>query len=114
MIIGKEFTFEAAHFIPGHDKCGEMHGHTYRVTLELQGPVLDDGMIMDFHDLSVVKELLVKQYDHIALNLFFRIPSVENITELLYIDITSLLPKGITIHSLKVQEGEGGYAKITS
>ena len=45
MEIFKEFTFEAAHRLPyvapGH-KCGRLHGHSYRVTVHLDGEVSDD------------------------------------------------------------------------
>ena len=38
--ISKIFTFEAAHYLPhvppGH-KCGQLHGHSYRLEIILQG-----------------------------------------------------------------------------
>ena len=37
MIIGKTFTFEAAHWLPGHTgKCNALHGHTWTVEVELK------------------------------------------------------------------------------
>ena len=42
MEIFNEFTFEAAHLLPnvpdGH-KCLRLHGHSFRVTLTVAGPV---------------------------------------------------------------------------
>lgn len=28
-------TFDSAHFIPGHPKCGRLHGHTYQVAITI-------------------------------------------------------------------------------
>ena len=37
MIIGKTFTFEAAHWLPHHPgKCWKLHGHTWTVEVELK------------------------------------------------------------------------------
>ncbi|MCB0565184.1 MAG: 6-carboxytetrahydropterin synthase, partial [Phaeodactylibacter sp.] len=52
MTIFKEFTFDAAHYLPNvpeDHKCRRMHGHTYRVRLYIKGP-LDPklGWVMDF------------------------------------------------------------------
>jgi 6-pyruvoyltetrahydropterin/6-carboxytetrahydropterin synthase len=35
--INWEGTFDAAHFIPGHPKCGRLHGHTYTVRVRATG-----------------------------------------------------------------------------
>jgi 6-pyruvoyltetrahydropterin/6-carboxytetrahydropterin synthase len=29
VLIIKELTISAAHYLPGHPKCGHLHGHTY-------------------------------------------------------------------------------------
>ena len=56
MIVFKEFTFDAAHFLPNvpeTHKCRNMHGHTYRIRIYVEGP-LDPhlGWVMDFADLK--------------------------------------------------------------
>ena len=56
MEIFNEFTFEAAHLLPnvpdGH-KCLRLHGHSFRVTLTVAGPVnADTGWVMDFADIE--------------------------------------------------------------
>lgn len=47
--ISTEVTFEAAHLIPGHPKCGRLHGHTYKVVATLRGETLNDmQFLVDF------------------------------------------------------------------
>jgi 6-pyruvoyltetrahydropterin/6-carboxytetrahydropterin synthase len=72
MVIFKKFTFDSAHALPhvpdGH-KCKNVHGHTYLLTVYVEG-VLDPklGWIMDFGDLKDVIKPLVKRIDHKFLN----------------------------------------------
>ncbi|HHT75514.1 MAG TPA: 6-pyruvoyl tetrahydropterin synthase family protein [Methanomassiliicoccaceae archaeon] len=56
--------FSASHFIPGHDKCGRLHGHSYVLHLALHGDMGDNGMIMDFVDLKKALKDLVEELDH--------------------------------------------------
>lgn len=68
--IWKEITIAAGHHIPGHPgKCRHLHGHNYRVRVELAAERLDElGMVVDF---SVIKQALaevVGVYDHRVIN----------------------------------------------
>lgn len=79
--IFKEFTFEAAHRLPnvpdGH-KCARLHGHSYRVMVNVTGPVGDQsGWVMDFGDLKAAFGPLAQQLDHYYLN---EVPGLENPT----------------------------------
>lgn len=47
--------FAASHLVPHHPKCGRLHGHTYAIHCRLEGPVPDNGMVLDF---GVVKKAL--------------------------------------------------------
>ena len=72
MEIFKEFTFDAAHYLPNvpdTHKCKTLHGHTYRVRLFIKGP-LDPllGWIMDFGDIKAAWKPLEKKLDHQVLN----------------------------------------------
>ena len=72
MEIFNEFTFEAAHLLPnvpdGH-KCLRLHGHSFRVTLTVAGPVnADTGWVMDFADISTAFAPLFEALDHRCLN----------------------------------------------
>ncbi len=81
MTIYKQFTFDAAHFLPnvpeGH-KCRALHGHTYHLTVFLSGPILEDaGWVLDFGDVKSVCKPVVDRLDH---NLLNEIPGLENPT----------------------------------
>ena len=68
----KEFTFEAAHQLPNlppEHKCSRLHGHSFRVTVHLEGPVDEHlGWVMDFADIKAAFKPLEEQLDHYFLN----------------------------------------------
>ena len=81
MIIYKQFTFDSAHFLPnvpaGH-KCRELHGHTYALTIFIEGELLaHEGWVMDFTDLKLIVKPVIDLLDHKLLN---NIPGLENPT----------------------------------
>jgi 6-pyruvoyltetrahydropterin/6-carboxytetrahydropterin synthase len=81
MEIYKEFTFEAAHRLPnvaGGHKCARLHGHSYRVSVHVEGEVGEaDGWVLDFGDVSDAVKPVIKQLDHYYLN---EIAGLENPT----------------------------------
>lgn len=74
--LTKVVRFEAAHQLPGHQgKCANLHGHSYILEVSVEGPIKqapgasDDGMVMDFQELSTIIQRSVLQYlDHQFLN----------------------------------------------
>ena len=57
MKITKIFTFDSSHMLDGHDgKCQNLHGHTYRLEVEVSGSLIQggakDGMVADFADVK--------------------------------------------------------------
>jgi len=64
--ISRTYTFSAAHRIEGHPKCGRLHGHNYKVTVDLSGEILpEDGMLLDFGALDkICKPYFDETYDH--------------------------------------------------
>jgi 6-pyruvoyltetrahydropterin/6-carboxytetrahydropterin synthase len=87
--IGKEFSFEAAHRLPGlpaGHKCSRPHGHSYTVEVivaagELAGP----GFVADFADLTPLRGYLAGELDHRDLNDVLDIePTSENLARYLY------------------------------
>lgn len=98
MEIYKEFSFDSAHFLPnvpeGH-KCKEMHGHTYKLKVFIEGeldPVL--GWIMDFKDLKDALLPVIDQLDHKLINNIRGLenPTAENITVWIWEQIKPSLP----------------------
>ena len=72
MEIFKTFTLECAHRLPnvpaGH-KCARMHGHSYAVTVVVEGEVdAERGWVMDFAEIDEHAAPLVRQLDHQVLN----------------------------------------------
>ena len=75
MKICKTYRFEAAHKLKDHDGlCAELHGHSYRVEIEVTGLMQstpgtsDYQMVMDFKDLDAIVEPLIASFDHSYLN----------------------------------------------
>ncbi|MDP9387856.1 MAG: 6-carboxytetrahydropterin synthase QueD [Actinomycetota bacterium] len=73
------FTFEAAHRLPWHaGRCRELHGHSYRLEVTVEGAVGASGMVLDFDDLkAVVQREVVGRYDHTYLNDLLENPTAE-------------------------------------
>ncbi|HBO58119.1 MAG TPA: 6-carboxytetrahydropterin synthase QueD [Opitutae bacterium] len=81
MKLEKTFRFEAAHWLPnvplGH-KCGRLHGHSFRVTIAVEGdPDPTTGWVVDFSDIKKAFAPLEDQLDHNCLN---EIDGLENPT----------------------------------
>jgi 6-pyruvoyltetrahydropterin/6-carboxytetrahydropterin synthase len=47
-IAKAEHVFSAAHFITLGDQCERLHGHNYRVAAEVEGPLDEDHLVIDF------------------------------------------------------------------
>lgn len=56
--------FSACHFIPRHEKCSRLHGHSYVVRLKLEGEIGENGMLMDFVVLKKELREIMNLLDH--------------------------------------------------
>jgi 6-pyruvoyltetrahydropterin/6-carboxytetrahydropterin synthase len=69
-ILKAEHSFDSAHFLAHYDgKCGNIHGHRWKVEIEVQADKLVnggqlDGMVIDFGDLKKDVKAMVDYYDH--------------------------------------------------
>lgn len=98
MEIFKEFDFEAAHRLPnvpaGH-KCSRLHGHSFRVTLHVQGDVdPHSGWVMDFADIKTAFGPILARLDHYYLNEIpgLENPTSENIARWIWSELKPVLP----------------------
>lgn len=56
--------FSACHFIPRHEKCSRLHGHSYILRLRLDGDIGAEGMVMDFVVLKKELRGFINEFDH--------------------------------------------------
>lgn len=65
MKVAKRFRWEAAHRLPWHQSgCQNLHGHSYRMMVELEGEPGDHGMLVDFKEIKRVLAPLIDAWDH--------------------------------------------------
>jgi len=69
-ILKAEHSFDSAHFLANYvGKCGNIHGHRWKVEIEVQSETLIEsgqleGMVVDFGDLKKDVKALIDFYDH--------------------------------------------------
>jgi len=65
MKISKEFKWEMGHRLPFHSgKCKNIHGHTYKMRVEIEGDLDENGMVIDYYDVSEIISPMVEELDH--------------------------------------------------
>jgi 6-pyruvoyltetrahydropterin/6-carboxytetrahydropterin synthase len=108
MKLGVTEYIDCAHYLPGHAKCGRLHGHTYKIEVVIEGENRS-GMIMDFADLKTAVRDTLAQFDHTLFNDFLEYPSIENICEMLKKQLDGRLHFPFT---LRIWEGQGKWAEL--
>lgn len=132
MKIAKEFRWEMGHRLQCHKgKCFNLHGHSYKLLVELQGGVEKNGMVLDYFDVKEIIEPLVDELDHtviISKNDVELKGAIEKLkTDYILVDFettaenlcnyflnkikSSKLPSNITDITVKVFETENTYAE---
>lgn len=137
--ITREFSFEMAHVLWNYDgPCKNVHGHSYKLFVTLQGePISDEmnpknGMVMDFSLLrSIVNREIVDVFDHSVVvsnrveesrldalrKMFGNVlvvdyqPTCEKMVEDIAIRIIAHLPDGVEIHNVRLFETANSYAE---
>ena len=87
-----EADFAAAHFLKDYNgKCGNLHGHNYKVFAHVRGNYLNKGgMLLDFSKLKDALRKTCKILDHTNLNdfpFFNQNPSAEKIALFIFENI---------------------------
>jgi len=132
MKIAKEFHWEMGHRLPEHfGLCKNIHGHSYKMIVEFEGELDEQGMVIDFYDVEKIITLIIGELDHafmvkdddkLSLEFLEKLNSkkavvgfestVENICK--YISdkiIKSNLPKNIKFIIVRVYETAEDYAE---
>ena len=109
MIVAKEFTFDAAHFLANyHGQCENLHGHTYKLQVFVKGPRGKDGLVMDFLTIKeVVKRKVLDRLDHSNINDVLEQSSVENLCVWMWGELKDELP---LLHKIKLWETPTSFA----
>lgn len=137
--VCKEFTFEMAHALFGHEgPCKNIHGHSYKLSVILIGnpkesKTSDYGMVMDFSEMKeIINREVVHHFDHsLVINkdypfempggdAFVKVHKVpyQPTCENLLIDICNRLkgkfPSQLSLVSIRLRETATSYAEWNS
>lgn len=112
MEIYREFKFDAAHKLPnlpGGHRCGNLHGHTFRVFIHIEGAVgTETGWVKDYGDIKSICAPQIDMLDHEYLNEIAGLenPTSENIALWLWEKIKPSLPE-LTMIEIKETDSTG-------
>ena len=56
--------FSATHLLPGHFKCGRIHGHNYALSARILGEESEEGLVFDFLPLKRKLRKIADELDH--------------------------------------------------
>ena len=113
--------FAAAHRLFGSGgKCESLHGHNFKVELEVEGARLDDtGMLVDFGVLKGALASVLETLDHSDLNdievLTGKSPSSEVLARYILEEVRGRIRvPGVKVRSVTVSESETASATFFS
>jgi len=131
--IAKEFRWEMGHRLPFHTGlCKNIHGHSYKLRVELEGELDENGMVMDFYDITTIVQPIIDRLDHafmcdeqdaVMIEFFLTNPmktevvpfvtTAENISNWLLQEIEETLKHNTRIHRIcvRLHETERSYAE---
>ena len=115
MFITKEFRFSAAHNITNyHGKCEELHGHTFKLSVTLQGTPGKANMILDFRIFKdIVQKNIINLLDHKYLNNLLKNPTAENICAWIFDKLKPIFNgENYTLYEVRLWESEASSVAI--
>jgi len=86
--------FDAAHYLPGHHKCGNVHGHTYHIEVAFNvSEPNKNGITVEFGTLKrIVKQYVSEDFDHKLINDVIKTPpTAENIAYIVFNTLNCVL-----------------------
>jgi 6-pyruvoyltetrahydropterin/6-carboxytetrahydropterin synthase len=109
-----ELSFDAAHSLPllpvGH-KCHALHGHSYRVVVELSGELNNFGFVADYGEVKKYLRGILAHLDHKHLNTVFENPTTEAISEYIFRGMEAEF--GLLMSAVTVYETPGNGCRYT-
>ncbi len=112
-------SFSAAHQLRDYKgSCGELHGHTWKVRVEVETTRLDKiGMTIDFKNLRAKADSVIGRFDHRCLNQINPFdrenPTAENLAKCIYNGMKEILPEGMRIIEVIVWESANNGVKYS-
>lgn len=112
--LGVEFEIDFAHTLKGHPKCGQPHGHTSKIIVEVEGIVpkgdtYQENMLVDFADMKKTCWSIIGQLDHKDLDTMFDFPTSENIAAWIFENLEEKIP----LSSVRFFEGSSSYCLVS-
>ena len=132
MKIGKEFKWEMGHRLPEHfGQCKNIHGHSYKMLVEFEGELDENGMVIDYYDVEKIVNPVIEKLDHaflvnkndkLTIGFLEKLNSkkvvvdfestAENICRYLLTQIKSVkLPSNVKAIMVRVSETDEDYAE---
>ena len=112
-----EVSFAAAHQLRGYKgKCENMHGHNWRVQINVLAERLNEiDIAIDFHDFKKMAQEVIAPLDHAFLNEVFpfteKNPSSENIAKWIFDSMKKKINNGnLRMAAVTVWESENASA----
>lgn len=108
-ILKIEHSFDSAHFLKGYDgKCSNIHGHRWKIKVEVQATNLInggqlDGMVEDFGVLKKDLRKMIDFYDH---SLIIEKDSLRDLT------LKCLMEDGFKIITLNFRPTAENFSKF--
>ena len=109
-----EDSFDSAHslpHLPKEHKCHNLHGHTYRIRIEVSGPVSKrNGWIVDYGVVKSHWSLLKDQLDHQFLNAIIPVSTCENLAAWIASELQQRFvvfgPPSVRVSAIELRETE--------
>jgi 6-pyruvoyltetrahydropterin/6-carboxytetrahydropterin synthase len=107
-----ETRFSAAHRLIGYaGHCGRVHGHTWKVRVEIETDRINDiGISIDFKELKKLTDSVIDRLDHQDINTIApfnaRNPTAEHLAQYVYQEVKKELPPSIRLALVTVWESD--------
>lgn len=116
--LKQQFRIESARFLPhlpeGHP-CRRMHGHSFLITLRLQGEADPQiGWVRDYHEIEKTMKPWLQELDHKILNEVSGLenPTSENLCAWIYNHARKQIPELIQVSVSETPNTECSYPAL--